>query len=120
MVMAERPSAKTSHYKVKSGQARDWVWEGRGSGAWLYRNHCVLSVLGQGRGDPEEGSDSLGARGQQPWPGWGKWDGGLFRGCFLVLSCSVSVRDGEKNLQLKNVTFNLTLEPGHLQICLLP
>ena len=37
---------------------------------------------------------------------------------FLVLNCSVSMRDGgKKNLQLKNVTFNLTLEPEHLQIC---
>lgn len=41
------------------------------------------------------------------------------RGFFLVLSYSVSVRDGgKKSLQLKNVTFSLTLEPEHLQICL--
>lgn len=41
-------------------------------------------------------------------------------GCFPSSEMVCLDEGWRKNLQQKNVTFNLTLEPEHLQICLSP
>lgn len=123
MIIAERPSAKTTHYKGKSGAAwgrnRERAWE---QGHGLTGNHSVLSVPGQGRGESWEPSDSLRAQGSTALArvmvsATEAYSGGCFPNSKTFCLSEVW---GKKNLQLKNVTFNLTLEPEHLQICLSP
>lgn len=97
-------------------------WDRRGGQAGgrglAFQGVCVLSQ--QVRAEVDQGNRTTSSELQGPWP---RLQGEVVQKltqeiAFLLLSFPVSVRDGEKNLQLKNVTFNLTLEPEHLQICL--
>lgn len=98
-------------------------WGGPRTGAWALPGIPGISGWGWGRGGPEELTRRRGAEGSAAWSarsGVGELPRGLFRGCFPG-SETVCLREGwRENLQLRNVTFNLTLEPEHLQICLSP
>lgn len=121
--MAEGPSAKTNYCKGKSGVVRGWVRER----VWVQGHnptgpHSVLNVPSQGRGGSGELGDNPRAQGSTALARvvlsvTEAYSGGCFPNSETFCLCEGW---GKKNLLLKNVTFNLTLEPEHLQICLSP
>lgn len=93
--MAERLSAKTNHYKAKSGRPVNGLRCRWALALGLTGNHSV-ELLGWSRGGSEELSDNLRAQGPLGLVRMTVGQSFIQGIAFLVLSCSVSMRDGEK------------------------